>query len=274
MDHVYAKLQRQRVAPYRRIMSNSALFDEADLGLSARAPYDPNTLLEDGEWFALQNFRDQDFSLDVLRDGLASTSVAELKKDEFRKISYVMSVQGGNFHFQRVRPAAFIRRRSIVFGDVALVEEPRNRIVLNERPDAVFVASENTLLFRDLVAISAIFKGIDVLYQEATSAEVETFLGQSFVASDLAVSGVSKPNRKRIALAAASLDQMTDDEKKEIFDYINEYGDGRLDYDEAAQTFLIQTDEELKMLLFGIEQRFYTTQVGAERRLANSVIKL
>ena len=31
---------------------------------------------------------------------------------------------------------------------------------------------------------------------------------------------------------------------------------------------------ELKMLLYGIEQRFYTTPVGGEKRLANSVITL
>ena len=36
--------------------------------------------------------------------------------------------------------------------------------------------------------------------------------------------------------------------------------------------FEISTDEDLKLLIFGIEQRFYTTRYGEkESRLANSI---
>ena len=34
------------------------------------------------------------------------------------------------------------------------------------------------------------------------------------------------------------------------------------------------SEDELKMVLFGIEQRFYTTPVGDEKRIANSVIPM
>ena len=36
--------------------------------------------------------------------------------------------------------------------------------------------------------------------------------------------------------------------------------------------FAVNSEDELKLLLYGIEQRFYTTLVGGERRIANSVI--
>lgn len=36
--------------------------------------------------------------------------------------------------------------------------------------------------------------------------------------------------------------------------------------------FLVGSKDEFKMVLFGIEQRFYTTPVGDEKRIANSVI--
>ena len=38
--------------------------------------------------------------------------------------------------------------------------------------------------------------------------------------------------------------------------------------------FEISSEQNLKMLLYGIEQRFYTTLIGDEKRLANSVISL
>ena len=34
------------------------------------------------------------------------------------------------------------------------------------------------------------------------------------------------------------------------------------------------SEKELKELIYGIEQRYYTTEIGNEKRLANSVIKL
>ena len=39
-------------------------------------------------------------------------------------------------------------------------------------------------------------------------------------------------------------------------------------------TFDIGSEKELKELIYGIEQRYYTTEIGNEKRLANSVIKL
>ena len=36
----------------------------------------------------------------------------------------------------------------------------------------------------------------------------------------------------------------------------------------------ITNNKDLEYLLYGIEQRFYTTKVGDERRIANSIIKL
>lgn len=40
----------------------------------------------------------------------------------------------------------------------------------------------------------------------------------------------------------------------------------------AENSFEIGTEGDMKKLLFEIEQRFYTTPVGREKRIANSVI--
>lgn len=274
MDHVYAKVQRQRIDPYRRVLSDVTLYEDVDINASLHVPYDPATNLDDGEWFALPAFAGRDYSLDVLRAGIDSSSVAELTTDQFDKITYIMAVQDEDFYFQRIKTTSFIRRKSIVLGDIAVVEEPRKRIIVNAEPDAIYLKSQDLLLFRDLVAVSAIFKDIGVLFREATDDQVQQFLDQDFVLTDLDVGSVSKPNRKRIALALETLDDMSIDERKEVVSYIKEYGGESLQFDEGSGQFLVQTDDELKMLAFGIEQRFYTTRVRSERRLANSVVKL
>lgn len=44
-----------------------------------------------------------------------------------------------------------------------------------------------------------------------------------------------------------------------------------LTLDEKTDPIQVPGDGELKALVYGIEQRFYTTQIGQEKRIANSV---
>ena len=65
--------------------------------------------------------------------------------------------------------------------------------------------------------------------------------------------------------------QFTQNDKQQIFQYIQPYcGDVPV----ADESFLISTENNLKKILYGIEQRYYTTQFGNEKRLANSVLTL
>ena len=131
-------------------------------------------------------------------------------------------------------------------------------------------------MFRNLAAISSIFKGIDKLYKEATNEEVTNFLNESFIklSNGYGVANVSTPNRKRIALATSTLDTMQDQDRGQIVSYIQSYCDEKLNFDRESEKFEIKKDEELKYLLYGIEQRFYTTELGQEKRLANSVQRI
>lgn len=53
--------------------------------------------------------------------------------------------------------------------------------------------------------------------------------------------------------------------------YIHSYCEEQLKFDAENNKLKIKSDQELKFLLYGIEQRFYTTLIGKEKRLTNSV---
>lgn len=59
-----------------------------------------------------------------------------------------------------------------------------------------------------------------------------------------------------------------------MLSYIESYCEDKLTYDKENKKFEVATDDDLKLLLYGIEQRFYTTPIGQEKRLANSVMRL
>lgn len=71
-------------------------------------------------------------------------------------------------------------------------------------------------------------------------------------------------------MARETIARFTTEEKQDIFGYIREYCE-ELIFDENDSNFSVSNEEDLKKLLYGIEQRYYTTRIGGERRLANSV---
>ena len=128
------------------------------------------------------------------------------------------------------------------------------------------------LRYRPVTSITTIFKGIYDLYKEATQEETAEFLQNDFINLDenYTAENVKKANRKRIAMAQATLQTFNRRQKRQIFSYIREYCED-LAFDENDENFAISNEEDLKKLLYGIEQRYYTTRIGNEKRLANSI---
>ncbi|MFM9379113.1 ATP F0F1 synthase synthase [Gordonia sp. VNK21] len=276
MDQIYAKVKRLRKAPFRRLISDRKLFEMDPPEPSLCREYDPRTLLDDDEWYSVSGFRAREFFPIYLKDETTvSADCPELTKEQFENITLLMSSQNNAFFFQRVRPTSFVKRKCIKFGDAAFIEEASSsRVVINSIPDAIYVPSRDVVMFRDLAAVSPLFQGIDQLFKVATDEQVSEFLDYEFVSASIPVASVAKPNRKRIALALEALGAMSESDRGDVIDYINEYCGEKLEFDEVKRQFKVETDEDLKTLIYGVEQRFYTTPVGAERRLANSVVSL
>lgn len=273
MDNVFAKIKGLRKKPFFKMLSNHTLFKAVEIDLDFCIQYNPDHNLDEDAWFKVEQFSHKPFCIDFLKLDFDSKDYEDLKKQQFSKIAFIFSTQEGNFYFQKVTPALFISRKTIAFGEVAMIEENEKRLVINSQPDAVYLKASDTLVFRNLSTIASIFKGIDELFKEATNDEVGQFLGEAFISlsTDYGIDSVSKPNRKRIALAMESLAKMSEQDRIDMLAYINDYCNEKLDFDPAVNKFEISKDDELKLLLYGVEQRFYTTPFGKEKRLANSV---
>lgn len=276
MDHILAHIKNRAKKRIFKVVSDQSLFDAVTVDLTACVPYNPDHNLDEDAWFKIEGFSNQAYCLDLLKKEFDSKDYHDLAKDNFSKIAYLLSVQGDDFYFQKITQSLFVTRKTLIFGEVAELEQSQTRLVINALPDAVYFKGSDTLVFRNLATISSIFKGIDELYKEATKEEVEQFLDESFIelSNNYSVEKVSKPNRKRIGLAMKTLEGMSVDDKTNMLEYIDGYCEQKLNYDQQNQKFEISTDEDLKLLVYGIEQRFYTTPFGHEKRLANSVVTL
>ena len=110
-------------------------------------------------------------------------------------------------------------------------------------------------------SIASIFKNIFTIPEQISFIKLENY----------GVDDVSKPNRKRIGLAMTTLSTMSQEDRNSLIPYISDYCENTLTYDAVTGKFTICKDDDLKQLVYGIEQRFYTTLISKEKRLANSV---
>lgn len=273
MNHLLAKT-KGRNGDFFKVISNEEIFELPD-DLDNPIEYDSDYKLEDDEWFAIADFSEKDYCIEFLTRRFISTDFNQIAREGYNNIDYLCAYQTGVYYFQKISTSQVIRKKYFAFSDAPTLVENEPIIVIDNYPDAIYVKNEDILYFKKLTAITGIFRGIDQLYQEATQEETEEFLENDFILldNDYSADNVKKANRKRIAMAMATLQTFTPAQKQDIFTYIREYCED-LVFDENDENFTISGEEELKKLLYGIEQRYYTTRQGGERRLANSITPL
>jgi hypothetical protein len=272
MNHLLAKT-KGRDGNYFKIISDEVIFN-LPKDLVNPTKYQPDHKLDEDSWFAIDEFSKKEYCIPFLQKKFISTEYVQIKTKDYNNLDFLCAYQTGIYYFQKIGSKQFISKKLLSLNTLSITEnEPV--IVLNKYADAIYNLKADILYFKSLTLVSTIFKGMEELYREATERETETFLKNDFikVGEDYSAVKVKKANRKRIAMAMDTLKKFNPKEKKKIFGYIKGYCKD-LQFDKKAENFTIETDDHLKQLLYGIEQRFYTTILGGERRLANSITNI
>lgn len=268
-NYIFGKVKRKQ-NPFRIISTDVNVYDTVQQPLNG-IEYNPNTLIEEEEFYQLSSFLNSGYSINFLSTDFNSVDFDQISKDDLKKLSFIFTIQNDLFFFQIINPSYFISKKWFSIDELTL-ETEKPIITINSVADVIYDRVNDVLYFKRLSVANRIFKGMDQLYREATDQETEAFLNNNFLSidEDFAKEKVSIPNRKRIALITETLDRFSSEEKQGIYEYTSQYG--HVTY--ADGKFKIDTDEDLKFVLWGIEQRFYTTPIGGEKRVANSIISL
>lgn len=235
--------------------------------------YDDERKLEDGQWFCVEEFVHQDYCPDYLKNPLQPI-YSSMERDDYNKIDYIFGTMEEErfIWFLNVTPGRYIKNPLIQLlnNEPKLIEDNSNILELSSEPNAFFDVQNRKLYFKNLSLITSIFKGIEVLYREATNDEVNEFIASSIVEmgdgydSDM----IKTQNRKRLKAAKEKYDSFTSDQKVLLDDYLRNYCP---ELEKTDNGYKVSNEEEMTKLLNGINQRYYTTPIDNERRLANSV---
>lgn len=268
-----SKLQEE----YYKILA----FDEEDelpyinkIEINNSVEYDSRYKLEEDECYKINQFSSKDYFLEFIGKPINSTSLKKIPKGSVKDIEFFFLVHENKLYFQRVTPSQFIKQQFWSINKDKIVTE-EDTLTIKNIPDAVYDIESDTLYFKNLINVKGIFNNIDTLFKEATRQEVNSFLNQSFISLENGYneSAVKTLNRKRISLIQEILENVTPKELASIIDYVREYCE-ELNYNEEEKVFYITKEKDLTDLLYGIDQRYYTTKVGGEKRIANSIKRL
>lgn len=277
MNQLLAKVKNRKQSineGFKRIIDNKNCYSSPN-NIQA-VEYNPNTLLEEGQWYSITEFSQQEFCIELLKqDRFDSVDFSTLDRNEFTKIDYLCSYQDENyFYFQKIRPSQLLFKKRLLFsfGKNFSYDENNASVVINSYPDAIYKKDDDTLYFQKLETISTIFKGIDILYKEATEEETAEFLNNDFISvpASLEVAKIGKASRKKIAMAMTILSRFSNEEKLEILEYTKQNSG----LEHKNNSFIIKDEEDIKKLVWGITERYYETPISKEKRIANSIINV
>lgn len=233
--------------------------------------FDNRTNLDDFEWYRLENFSSKDYATKEIKEKSSGVDYDMATNADAAGIEYIFELSDDILFFQKVTRNAFVKKRNFITLGERFEKCPNISLFqINAYPDAIYDRTKDVLYFRKLFSITKIFNGINEIYREATDTEVLSFLAEnSFSLVDgFSADKVKIPNRKKIALVQDTFSKMSKQEKKEMFDYIKDYYPNLNVNNGKAQ---ISNEEDLKNILYGLEERFYTTLISKEKRIANSI---
>ena len=255
MINIIGKLNKkiERSLDYRTILTkvNKEIYN-IELKEIESIKYDSNTILSDNEWFFIEEFTKQNYCLEILKNNFSTAGYNDLEKNCIKELHYILIENEKNncVYIQKITKSTIIKQKMISLESKKyklLESEPL--LVFKDYPDAILDIKENKFYFRNLSILTSIFNGIDELFREATDEEMNIFLKNDFI----------------------KLDNETEKKKKKLLNYTSKYCK-KLPYDNGK--FKISDEQQLKELLYGLQERYYTTEIGGEKRIANSIISI
>lgn len=262
---------------YRKLISvDDNVYENITSLVQESILYNPNTLLESkNQWYKLTEFSHNEFLNSNLNSIIeSSASYSMLKHEEWGLLVYLLVINDNFIYIQGIGKNISVKKKKLFkISDGFQYDAQREEIIIKDIPDAIYDIGADTLYFQKLLSLTKIFPGIDSLYKEATDQEIKNFLKQSFIIlkNSFSYSEVKTLNRKRIALLQGMMVDLSIEEKMRIISYIGEYCSSLKRVEDA---FEIGTEKDLKLLLYGLQERFYTTPIGDEKRIANSIIPI
>ena len=272
MDFLFVKTKGKR-GSFCKVLSDQQVYCNIP-SFEDNRPYNDEVRLRENQWFVLANFSEKKYAPSLVKEEFNAARWSQIDRADYGMIDYIISVQddGSQLMFQNVTNSLIYRRQSLLsLDDQPSLLNKKHLLVIHEQADAYYQRENDCLYFQRLSSITSIFPGINELYNEATDAEVEVVLSLPMlnIAPDFTKNNVKTANRRKIRGALDMYNQYNNQQKEQLPLYMQKYCPD-LSFNDVTRKFEISDEKTLTLFLNGLCQRYYTTEISQEKKVALS----
>lgn len=251
--------------------------DYENISLDDAIIYDPNNT-EGGQWFKIEAFNERAGFLPMLDIDFNVADLESVSSEQFNShmIEFIAYYQDHRFFIQKFTKGSFVKKKWFAWdGDAAKYFEADGLIYINPLPNCIYDNVSHCIYFMDIAKAYSLFGELRLDYRAATEEETSHLLQSDIIHTDgFSAVDVGVSNRKRITSIIAKFNQYNQEQKNTLRQYIKEKVGGNLPYDEQTEKFIVKSDGQLRLLLYGIQQRFYQPPLEEEVQVATATTGL
>lgn len=266
MSELIGKVDKE----YKNILNQTPnIISDLDITAIEAIDFTPSHKLDEDEWFRLTKFSQQKCYINECDATYSTASLNQIANNEYEKVAALAIIQNGQKHFQRVTPSLFVAHKTFLdCSGAPKIVEHRKQIEIRSESDAVYLAASDTLYFKTIGKLKLIFPGMEELHREATQEEVDAFVSNDFIKLvDIKADEIGVLNRKRIADIGSKYNGLSQRKKDLLIVYAKE----KAGVDIENDAFKVQSETDLKKVLYAMDQRYYYADIYEENRVASSV---
>lgn len=247
----------------------------SEIVLGDAVAYDPNNT-EANQWFKIDGFDQKEGFLPLLAQQINAADLESLDRQQYDNIEFIAFFDQGRYYMQKITRGNYLKKKWFSWdGDILRYQEDEGIIYINPVPNCIYDTNTRAIYFMDIAKAYGIFSNLKLDYKAATDDEANRFLQSDIVdAQTLPIEKVGVSNRKRITSILTKYEAYTPNEKATLKEYIKKSVGANLDFDDNAKKFVVNTDTQLRLLLYGIQQRFYMPPLEDEVQVATSSTRI
>lgn len=245
-----------------------------NIDLSDSMLYDPNNNVAQ-QWFRIEHLSQTDYSNNLFLNAVESGELTTVNINQLDDIVFFAYYADQKFYIQRILKGCYIKKASFwSTGDQIQYANDNKMVTINLIPDGIYDQVRDILYFQDLHKLYSIFSNIKHEYIQGTDDQVQEFLSNEMISlgEGFNMSNISLTNRKRINEVLNEYNSYNEEQKSELWDYIRKYTNGELLFDDSK--FIINSDADLRLLLFGMSKRLYQPPLTNDVQVATSTTSI
>lgn len=236
-------------------------------------PYNPNYKLEEDQIFVIESADSFITNKEILENFETKASTyEELEGDKWSKVAVLVFSNNNKNYYQRIIGKKYLNTKVVLkfVSTGPQITEEIEGIALNPNSFIIYDIKNKKLYFKNFLEVSKIFKGIEVLYREATEDEVKKFFSNDLVDknSTIGFENITSAKRKKILLALSELEKGKEIEK------LRAYGKKYYPSHFESDKILVNSLDNIDVLINVVHEHCYTSEVTNQKKIANSTMDL